>query len=154
MRLSYSNPIQTHPVSKAPQELTNRAELAELLERSGLAQVQGKSELQLALEERKITAGWCADRMIENSLSVKPVTYLGQITHWVPDNGNRNRGIDQILKVRGEGYATERAYGAVDVEISLDERRQIQIKATARYSTWGKDYHETPEQVGEEEYPT
>ncbi len=152
--MKHSELDDDHPVSEGPLALTDPVELAEILERSGLATAQSKSELQVALEEREITAGWCADRMIENAISVKPITYLGQITHWVPDNGNRNRGIDQILKVRGEGYATEKAYGTVDVEISLDERRQIQIKATARYHTWGRPYKETPEQVGDEAYPT
>lgn len=106
---------------------------------------QGRSELQRALEGLGVTPQWIAARLKENAESLRPIAYMGKITDWTPDTANRVKAAEQILRVRG--WHSDGQTVGIGVEISLDERRQIQVKAAARLAHWGKPYEDAGDET-------
>lgn len=132
--------------------------IADLVETAGLLPTdlnkqRSATALQRALDNLGVTAAWIAERMKANAEAWRPITYMGRVTEYVPDIANRNKAVEQLLRVRGEYAETEHALLAVGLEISIDERRAIQVKAAARLGTWGHAYAETEDDIGDDEYP-
>lgn len=112
------------------------------------ASLRQRTIMQKALERIGVTPGWIAERCKENALAFKPVVYCGQITRWVPDSSARVKAMDQLLRLAGH-YAETQQAGNISLELSIDDRRKIQVKAAARLASWGLPYHEEPEEQGE-----
>ena len=132
-----------------------RAPITSILTRKGLTNnpQRARTELQAALDALNVTPEWLAERMKENAQAFRPISYMGKVTDWVPDHANRVKAAEQIIRIRGEYQETEQATVGLAFDISIDERRNIQIKAAARLGTWGQPYQESPDDIGQDEYP-
>ena len=120
---------------------------------TGQQSSQVKTALQRALDHIGVSTEWIADRLKENAEATRALSYMGKVTGHVPDHGARIKAAEQLLRIRGEYAQAETAVAAVSVEVSIDERRAIQIKAAARLGNWGLSYSEDSEDIGEDSYP-
>lgn len=129
--------LEVMPALPAPNPLVTKA-------------ARAQSVMQRALARIGVTPAWLADRAKENALAFKPVTYCGEVTRWVPDIPTRVKAIDQLLRLAGHYQEAERSGASVAVELTIDERRQIQVKAAARLASWGRPYTEETDELADE----
>lgn len=139
---SNNNALKNRPEdNEALKTLSPEAERALDLAVHGLSSKQ-RTGLQEALYTEGVTAGWIAKRMMENALAMKPVTYCGIVTGWIPDFTARNKAVEAMHRVRGDIVQAESASAGVAVEISLRERRALQVKIAAKVTAWGRAHAE------------
>jgi hypothetical protein len=127
--------------------LSPQVEKALNLVESGLS-VKQQTELQEHLHRAGVTPGWLAKRMKENALAMKPISYCGVVTGWVPDFQARNKAVEALHRVRGDIEQAGAIAGGVAVELTLTERRQLQVRIAAKLTTWGRAYAEADSAQG------